>query len=202
MFLNNILRILKSYKLSIVKILFYEIFYILIGYKGNNYSFSRKKDIADNIPCPYLFLDKISVIVKKFKLKYFFDFGCGSGRVINFFHQKSLFREYQGYEIFDQPYNNSLRLFKKKKNIKIIKSNFKKIKIKKKNSCFFFNLPFAKENDFIDYLVANKNLIFEKENIVILVNFNQNVLHRLNFFKKISKYYVAEKKGFYICKFI
>ena len=115
MFLNNIFRILRSYKLSIIKILFFEIFYILIGYKGNNYSFSRKKEIADNIPCPYLFLDRISATIKQFKLKYFFDFGCGSGRVINFFYKKALFLEYQGYEIFDQPYNTSLELFKKKK---------------------------------------------------------------------------------------
>lgn len=202
MFFKNILRIIKSYKFSIIKILFFEVFYILKGYKGNNYSFSKKEKIADNIPCPYLFLNEISISIKNFKLKNFFDFGCGSGRTIDFFYKKSLFKSYYGYEIFDKPFNDSRQLFIDKKNIKIIKSNFKNIKVKKKNSCFFFNLPFSEEKDFIKYLIKNKNLIFEKENIIILVNFNQNVLKKLNCFKKIYKYYVAEKKGFYIFKFI
>ena len=202
MFFKNMLRIFKSYRLSILIVFFFEFFYILIGYKGNSYSFSKKKDVADNIPCPYLFLKKILIILKDLKIKNFFDLGCGSGRVINFFYKNSLCKYYFGYELFKIPFLNSSMLFKKETNIKIFNSNFKKIVIKKKNSCFFFNLPFSAETKFINYLKKNKNFLFKKGNIIILVNFNQNILRKLKFLKKINKYYIAEKKGFFVCKFL
>ena len=163
MLFKNIIRIIRSYKFSIIKIFFYEILYIVQGYKGNNYSFSKNDNIADNIPCPYFFLVKINFLLKQYDYKNFFDFGCGSGRVIYYFNRKSLFNEYHGYEIFDEPYNKCLKLLKKNDNIKIFKKNFEDIKIKKKDLCFFFNLPYAKENEFIDFLKHNKDLIFEKK---------------------------------------
>ena len=55
----NLYKLIKAYKFSFAKILFYELFYILIGYKGNSFSSSANKSATDNIPCPYFFLVKI-----------------------------------------------------------------------------------------------------------------------------------------------
>ena len=37
MLFNNILRILESYRFSLVKIIFYELVYLFKGYKGNRW---------------------------------------------------------------------------------------------------------------------------------------------------------------------
>ena len=64
MLFNNILRILKSYRFSLIKIIFFELIYLIKGYKGNNINFSKNNLMTNNIPCPYYFLHKIEKILK------------------------------------------------------------------------------------------------------------------------------------------
>ena len=59
MFVKNIIATTKKYKFSIHKILFYEIFFILRGFKGNKIGFDVNDEFSANIPCPYYFLVKI-----------------------------------------------------------------------------------------------------------------------------------------------
>ena len=85
MLLRNLLRIVHSYKFSIFVIIFFEILYILKGYKGNNFKITTDKKMSDNIPCPYYFLLRIQKVLKKNNFTKFLDLGCGSGRTIDFF---------------------------------------------------------------------------------------------------------------------
>ena len=59
MIFNNLLRILRDYKISIIKIFLYEFIYIFFGFKGNKFNFSNNKFMADDIPTPYFFLRKM-----------------------------------------------------------------------------------------------------------------------------------------------
>ena len=82
----NIITIVKKYKFSILKIVFYEIFFILKGFKGNKVDFVGSNDFSENVPCPYYFLVKIKKFLSNTNIKSFLDLGCGSGRVIYFFN--------------------------------------------------------------------------------------------------------------------
>ena len=84
MILKNLLRITKSYKLSLIAIIFFELIFIIRGYKRNKLNFTGTDKMADNIPCPYYFLKKIKKILKKNEFNRFLDLGCGSGRIIDF----------------------------------------------------------------------------------------------------------------------
>ena len=84
MLIKNLLRIVKSYKLSLITIIFYEIIYLLKGFKGNKFHISKNQKMTNNFPCPYYFLIKIEKTLKKNNFNTFIDLGCGSGRVIDF----------------------------------------------------------------------------------------------------------------------
>ena len=73
MLFKSLLRILKSYRFSLIKIIFFELIYLIKGFKGNRFTFS-KNEMADNIPCPYYFLYKIKKFLADKK-----KFGYGSG---------------------------------------------------------------------------------------------------------------------------
>ncbi len=84
MLIKNLLRIVKSYKFSLIIIAFYEIIYLLKGFKGNKFHISKNQKMTNNFPCPYYFLIKIEKTLKKNNFNTFIDLGCGSGRVIDF----------------------------------------------------------------------------------------------------------------------
>ena len=71
MLFNTILRILKSYRFSLIKIILFELIYLIKGYKGNNITFSKNKLMTNNIPCPYYFLHKIEKIIRNKDFKIF-----------------------------------------------------------------------------------------------------------------------------------
>ena len=78
MLFKNIIRIITSYKLSLLQVIFFEIIYILIGFKGNKINFSKNNEMNDNIPYPYFFLIKIKRTLKVSNFTKFIDLGCGS----------------------------------------------------------------------------------------------------------------------------
>ena len=75
MFVKNIIATTKKYKFSIHKILFYEILFILRGFKGNKISFDINDEFSANIPCPYYFLIKIRKFLDNKQIKSFIDLG-------------------------------------------------------------------------------------------------------------------------------
>ena len=47
MLIKNLLRIVKSYKFYLITIVFYEIIYLLRGFKGNKFHFSKNNQMSD-----------------------------------------------------------------------------------------------------------------------------------------------------------
>ena len=125
--IKNFLRILKSYKFSLILIIFFEIFYLLRGYKGFGFDFSKNSSMTDNIPCPYYFLFKIKKDLNQSSFFKLIDFGCGSGRVINFFDSTFKKKKFVGIEYYDTRFKYCSKIFANKKNIQVIKGDITKI---------------------------------------------------------------------------
>ena len=119
----KVFDLIISYKKTLIIILFYEIFYILIGYKGNNFSIRNSNKSTDTIPCPYYFLSMIYRKIKNEKISSFIDLGCGNGRVLYFFNKKLNIKLF-GVELFKNSYNYCSNIFKNCKNITIVNKNF------------------------------------------------------------------------------
>ena len=202
MLLRNLLRIVHSYKFSIFVIIFFEILYILKGYKGNNFKITTDKKMSDNIPCPYYFLLRIQKVLKKNNFTKFLDLGCGSGRTIDFFSKNFPNKEFIGIEYFFEECESSKNLFKKNKNIEIIQSDFTKIDFFKFNAdCFFLNNPFRGEEETFSFLNKIVNSLQNKKNILfVLVNYNRNTVESVKRIQCIDSYYVSEIKGYSICR--
>ena len=63
--IKNLIRMINSYRFSIITIIFFEILYLFKGYRVNKINFSKNDLMTDNIPCPYYFLFKIKKALKK-----------------------------------------------------------------------------------------------------------------------------------------
>jgi len=200
MIFRNALRIFKDWGFSIIYISLYEIIYIILGFKGNSFNFSRNKHMSDDIPVPYYFLNKIRLHLKKRKFKTFMDFGSGSGRVIYYFSKSFKKKKFIGIEYFTKQYNHSLNLFNHKKNISFINKEFTKLNfLQYKPDCFFFNNPFRDEkkcvifiNKIISKLPAKRKITF------IFCNFDKSILLKIYKLKRIKLFYVTQNKGFSI----
>ncbi len=120
MLLKNLIRIISSYKFSIITIIFFELLYLVKGYKGNRFNFSNNDLMADNLPCPYYFLFKIKKTLKKNNFRNFLDLGCGSGRAIDFFNKNFFNKNFIGIEYFTNQFEYCQKVFQEQKNIKII----------------------------------------------------------------------------------
>ena len=139
MLLKNFLEIFSNYKSHIIKIIFYEIIYIIMGHKGNQFDFSKNMKMTANIPCPYYFLVKIKQRLKENNFNTFVDFGCGSGRVIYFFNKSFKNKKFIGIDYFEDHCNTCKKIFENNKNIKIIQSDFTKLNFSSfEGDCFFF----------------------------------------------------------------
>ena len=198
MIIRNILRIFKSYKFYLIQIIFFEIIYVIRGYKGNTFNFSNNSIMADNIPCPYYFLFKIEKIIKQYNFHTFIDLGCGSGRVIDFFKNKFPEKKFVGIEYFASQYEYCKKIFENKININIKKEDFTNLNFIKTNAnCYFFNNPFKNDSDVIPLIkkIIDKQII--KENILfIFVNFNKEIVEKIDKIKCIKNYYINNNKGF------
>ena len=177
---------LKDYGfLNSLKIIFYEIKNVIIfDYSDlfydqsdtkNTYEFTKKnigskktRYDATYLPTPYFFLHIIKKRLEQFDIKKFtfLDFGCGAGRVLNFF-------SIDCDELIGIDKNSKYRRFIKKKNQKFLKINIDNVdnlrKIRSSNNKFilyFFN-PFdiARILKVINYFIINEYQI-----IIITVN--------------------------------
>jgi len=69
---------------------------------------------------------KIKKFLKKNNFYKFLDFGCGSGRTIDFFNKNFSDKNFVGIEHFTNQYNHCRKIFQNKKNIKIFQADFTK----------------------------------------------------------------------------
>ena len=200
MIFKNLLRIVESYRFSLVKIIFFELIYLIKGYKGNNFTFSKNNVMTDNIPCPYYFLHKIKKKIKDRDFKIFLDMGCGSGRVIDFFSRNLLNKSFIGIEYFEEQFLHCKKNIKINKNIKLFQADFIKFDfLQYESDCYFFNQPIKDDIIFTDLI---KKIINATQNkisaLLIFVNCNNDILKSLKNIHLIETYYINDKKGFSI----
>ena len=199
MLTKNLIRIINSYKFSLIIVIFFELLYLILGYKGNRFNFSKDIVKSDNLPCPYYFLFKIKKILHKTDFYNFLDLGCGSGRVIDVFNKNFADKNLTGIEYFEEQYKYSQKIFCNEKNIKIIKEDFTKINFLQYNiDCFFFNEPFKKNSESIAFIEKIVNLPFKKKIIFIFVNGNRKIIDQIKNINCIESFYVSDNKGYSI----
>ena len=198
MLLKNILRIMKSYRFSLVKIILFEIIYLFSGYKGNRFNFTKNNIMTNNIPCPYYFLYRINRVLKKKNFNTFLDLGCGSGRAIDFFNKNSFNKKFIGIEYFFNQFSYCKKILKKHKNINIINADFIKTDFFHHDAdCYFFNHPVADDLLFVD--IIKKIIDFEKRKknlLLIFVNCKEDTLYPFKNTQCIASYYVGDRKGY------
>ena len=200
MILKIFLRTLISYRFSLVKIIFFELFFLLKGNKGNRFTISKNEMMTDSIPCPYYFLYKIKKKIVNNNCKLLLDLGCGSGRVIDFFNKGLLNKHFIGIEYFEKHFLYCKKNFEIDKNIKLVKANFIDYDFLQYNAdCYFFNDPIKNDKTSIDVLKKIADSPHTKDGILlIVVNCNNVVLNALKNVQCIKKYYINDKKGFSI----
>ena len=201
MLLKNFVRIITSYKFSIITIIFFELIYLFKGYRGNKFNFSDNDLMADNLPCPYYFLFKIKKALKNQNFYNFLDLGCGSGRVIDFFNKSFPNKNLIGIEYFDNQFEYCKKIFQEKKNIKIVQADFTKSDFFQYNAdCYFFNYPFKKNLEFIKCVEKIINFsLNKKKSLLIFVNHNKKIIDELKNIHCIESFYVSNIKGYSIC---
>ena len=199
MLLKNLIRIISSYKFSIITIIFFELLYLVKGYKGNRFNFSNNDLMADNLPCPYYFLFKIKKTLKKNNFRNFLDLGCGSGRAIDFFNKNFFNKNFIGIEYFTNQFEYCKKIFQEQKNIKIIQADFTKSDFFQYDAdCYFINCPFKKNLEFIEFMEKIINFSFKKKILFIFINHNMKIVEELKKIRCIESFYISNIKGYSI----
>ena len=200
MIFKNLLRILQSYRFLLIKIIFFELIYLIKGRKGNKFSFSTNNIMTDNIPCPYYFLYRIDKKIKNLNFKTFLDMGCGFGRAIDFFNKSLSNKNFIGIEYFEKQFLYCKKNFESNKNITLFNIDFTKFNFLQYNAdCYFFNHPIKDDVIFSDLIKKIINSVHNKKNILLIfVNCNNNILKSLENVQLIESYYVNNNKGFSI----
>lgn len=186
--MKKIIELIISYRFSLFKVFLYEVFYIIQGYKGNTFNLRNNFKTTDTIPCPYYFLKKIFLEIKRYKIQSITDIGCGSGRVLSFFNKKMRLNLI-GYELFDDSYEECIRIFKNNLNVTIIKGDFFNSDIGEgRTDCYFINDPIKQLenhnilfNEFLNQLNKCRKPIY-----IVAVNMTNDklkVFNRLEFIK-------------------
>ena len=212
MVLKNLFRIISDYKFSLITIVFFELLYLIKGYKGNRFDF-----MSNNIPCPYYFLYKIKKTLKNNNFYRFLDLGCGSGRVINFFNKNFYNKNFIGIEYFSDQYEYCKKNFQNQNNIKIIQADFTRSDFFQYDAdCYFLNNPFVsntqyfaskpniksillkKNSELIEFIEKIINFSLKKNILFIFVNYNKKIIEKLKNIRCIESYYINDTKGYSI----
>ena len=192
---------------NIIAIILYELIFFFSGYKDLFYDDNLSNKYEDIIkyksksfngiysPSPYYFLlliKKQLKIIKGLKRKVFIDFGCGTGRVLNFFYND--FTKLIGID-----HNENFRKFfycKKKIFLNINLRNIKEIKNKKipynKEAYLFFYQPFDRK------LITRLIKLFKKK--LIIISINTNIIKVKNLVVVYKKIFKDKSRNIYIYK--
>ena len=200
MIFKNILRILTSYRLTIIKVISFELIYLFKGYKGNKFDFSNNTIMADNIPCPYYFLAKIKKILKNNTFHTFLDMGCGSGRAIDFFNRNFLNKKFIGIEYFSSHSEYCKKIFKNQHNIRIVQADFMKSDFFQYDAdCYFFNSPFREATNIVKIMEKIINFSSkEKKIFFIFININNKIIESLKHLRCIESCNINDQRGYSI----
>ena len=199
MIFKNILRIVTSYRFSLIKIIFFEFIYLIKCYKGNSFNFSSNNIMTDNIPCPYYFLYRIKKILKDIDFNTFIDLGCGSGRVIDFFNKNLPNKEFIGIEYFEKQFLLCISNFDNYKNIKLLNSDFRDVDLSRYNvDCYFFNEPIKDDLIFIEFVKKIISIRKGQKILLIFVNCNDVILRSIKNIQCVESYYINDRKGYSI----
>ncbi len=195
----NLIHMLSAYGKFLPQILFFEIYYLLKGYKKSTVKILNNDRFADNIPCPYFFLHKIKRFFLNSDIKSFIDLGCGGGRSL-FFFNKQLRINYFGIEYNASIYTDCKKLFQKHDNVQIVNDDFMSFKfLDFNNDCFFINDPLKKKYDFNKVIL--KILEKSKKNVkkiyFILINVDKNKREIFSKYKLIDSFQ-TKSRGYYI----
>jgi len=199
--MKKFIDLIISYKFFLFKIFWYEFIYILLGYKGNSINLRKNEIATDTIPCPYLFLTKISPQLEKENITSFIDLGCGNGRVIYFFNKK-INIQYTGVELFQDSYSLTQKSFKKSNNIKIINQNFFDLDYKSINSdCYFINDPlrFDSDHNKLINLIFTAHRELNTNTIFVLVNLSESKLRVFSNLYLLDNFKIGSR-GYHIYK--
>ncbi len=197
--MKKIIDLIVSYKFSIVYILFYELIYVILGYKGNSFITRNNNKSTDTIPCSYYFLIKIYNVIKNEQIKSLIDLGCGNGRVLFYFNKK-LKIDYLGVELFKDAYEYSQKIFKHSPNVRILNENFFDLNFKQlQYDCYFLNDPLKEVEDhnkliksIISTLPPNKKVLFITVNLTEGkddVFKSMKLIYHLNIYSRSIKIY-------------
>ncbi len=199
MIFKNIFRIIRSYRFSLIKIIFFEFIYLIKGYKGNSFNFSPNDIMTDNIPCPYYFLYRIKRALKDIGFTTFIDLGCGSGRVINFFNSCYPKNKFIGIEYFEEQFLLCKKNLDKYKNIQLLNSDFRNVDVVRYNAdCYFFNEPIKDDLIFTDYVKKIIDINKQQKTLLIFVNCNKAILESIKDIQCVETYYINDRKGYSI----
>ena len=195
--MKKIFDLIISFRISLVKILFYELFYIISGFKGNNFNIRGDKKFSDNIPCSYYFLSKIYKQIKDIDFKSFVDLGCGHGRVL-FFFSKKINSNYLGVELFENSYQSSLKTLKGIQNVKVVNINFFDMNFNENRfDCYFLNDPLKELSDHNKLInsILSAHKLSRSPAIFIVVNLDQK---KNEIFKSLNLVYNYHVNSRYI----
>ena len=198
---KNLIRIISVYKFSLITIIFFDLIYLIRGYKGNRLNFSNNDSMTDNFPCPYYFLFKIKKTLKNTNFRNFIDLGCGSGRTIDFYNKNFSNKNFVGIEYFTNQYEYCKKIFHNQKNIEIVQADFTKLNFSKYNpDCYFITDPFKKKMEFIEFIVKLINFSLKKNCFFIFVNCNKKAIEELKNIQCIENFYINKIQGYSIYK--
>ena len=196
---KNLFHILLAYGNWLPQILFFEIYYLIRGYKRSSIKILNNDRFTDNIPCPYFFLHKLKKFFLNINIKSFMDLGCGDGRSIFFFNNQ-LKINYYGIEYNTLIYVSCKKSFEKYDNVQIINDNIMSFKFLEFDSdCFFIADPLKKKHDFEKLIqkILEKNMKNGKRVYFIIVNVDKNKREVFYNYKLIDSFQ-NNNKGYYI----
>ena len=201
--MKKIFDLINSYRFVLIKILFFEIFHILLGYKGNSFFIRNNTKSTDTIPCSYFFLSIIYKMIKNENIRTFIDLGCGNGRVLYYFNKK-LKINYIGVELYKNSYDSCVKIFKRSYNVKILNKNFFDLNFDKNNfDCYFLNDPLKRvedHNNLINSIVSSHRLA-KKNLIFVLANFTKIKYEAFKSLDLKFDYHVSDRNNIRIYKY-
>ena len=199
MIVKNFFNILLAYGILLPQILFFEIFYLLRGYKRNSFNILNNDRYTDNIPCPYFFLHKLKKFFQNTKIENFMDLGCGDGRSIYFFNKQKKINFY-GIEYNNLIYNSCKESFKKYDNVQIINDDIMSFNFLKFDcDCYFIGDPLKQKIDFENLIkrIIEEDINVKKRIYFILANVDSNKRDIFYNYKLIDSFQ-KNNKGYYI----
>ena len=197
-YLKALYHILLNYHLFTIPIIVNEIYFNL-KYDGNlnKFKYLKSNFLSDSIPCPYTFLKRIKLFIKKNRINLICDLGSGYGKVLYFFGKISNYM-IDGIELDKNIYQFSKSLENDK--INILNENILEFDLNSKNyDLFILNDPFKQISD-LEKIVQKLKLI-NRNCYFIFINLTPEKTNIIDSnLEVIDKYIISKNKNIYFTK--